>query len=112
MTFLFYKNNGTFGITSTDIGDILAEVQPEDIIDGITEIGIKINSYFENIAANIDYILWINHITEKVELKAYITVDGLIAEHETIEDDVEEFKISPKEICELMNFVLIEDILN
>ena len=54
MTFLFYKNNGTFGITSTDIGDILAEVQPEDIIDGITEIGIKINSYFENIAANID----------------------------------------------------------
>lgn len=105
MTFLFVKNNGTFGITSTDITDILAEVQPEDIIDGITEIGIKINSYFENITANIDYILWINHITEKVELKAYCTTNSLLSKNETFEEDVEEFQISDAELMILFNYI-------
>lgn len=105
MTFLFMKKNGTFGITSTDIVDILAEVQPEDIIDGITEIGIRINSYFENITANVNYILWINNITEKVELKAYGTTNSLLSKTETFEEDVEEFQISDGELMILFNYI-------
>lgn len=104
MKFLFAKNNGTFGITSTDITDILAEVQPEDIIDGLDCIGIRINRYFDSISNNIDYILWISQVTEKVMLKAYAFS---ISENATIEEDVEEFKISNKEIQVLIDFLEI-----
>lgn len=106
MTFLFYKNNGTFGITTTRLNDILSETVPADIIDTITEVGVIINRYFENIADNIDYILWLDLLTGNVSLKSYITVDGLISRHETIEEDVEEFRISPEEIHEFINFIL------
>lgn len=105
MTFLFYKNNGTFGITNTRLNDILSETVPADIIDTGTEVGVIINRYFENIADSIDYILWFDLLTEKVSLKTYITVDGLIS-HETIEEDVEEFRISPEEIHEFINYIL------
>lgn len=105
MTFLFYKNNGTFGITTTRLNDILSETVPADIINAVTEVGVRINRYFETIADNIDYILWVDLLTENVSLKAYITVDGLIS-HETIEKDVEEFRISPEEIREFINFIL------
>lgn len=106
MTFLYYKNNGTFGITSTRLNDILSETVPADIIDAVTEVGVRINRYFENIADNIDYILWVDLLTENVSLKAYITVDGLISKHETIEEDVEEFRIFPEEIHEFINYIL------
>lgn len=95
MTFLFTKNNGTFGITSTNINDILAVVQPEDMIDGLDCIGIKINRYFDSIPEDFDYILWITE-EQNVSLKVY---------HDGEEDDVEEFKISTEEINDLISFI-------
>ena len=95
MTFLFTKNNGTFGITSTNINDILSVVQPEDMIDGLDCIGIKINRYFDSIPEDIDYILWITE-EKNVSMKVY---------HNGEEDDVEEFKISVEETDAIINFI-------
>ena len=49
MQFLFYRSNGTYCTTNTNIRDILAEVQPDDIIDALDCVGIKVNRYFEKI---------------------------------------------------------------
>lgn len=95
MTFLFTKNNGTFGITSTNINDILAVVQPEDMIDGLDCIGIKINRYFDSIPEDVDYILWITE-EKNVSMKVY---------HNGEEDNVEEFKISTEETDAIINFI-------
>ena len=95
MTFLFTKNNGTFGITSTNINDILSVVQPEDMIDGLDCIGIKINRYFDSIPEDVDYILWITE-EKNVSIKVY---------HNGEEDDVEEFKISVEETDAIINFI-------
>ena len=95
MTFLFAKNNGTFGITSTNINDILAVLQPEDIIDGLDCIGIKINRYFDSIANNVDYVLW---ITEKKEVSLKVYYDGE-------EDNAEEFRISPEEVQAIIDYL-------
>lgn len=95
MTFLFTKNNGTFGITSTNISDILAAVQPDDILDNLDSIGIRINRYFDSIADNIDYILWITEEKE-VSLKVY---------HDGEEDNVEEFTISPEEVQAIVDYL-------
>lgn len=95
MTFLFTKNNGTFGITSTNINDILSVVQPEDMIDGLDCIGIKINRYFDSIPEDVDYILWITE-EKNVSMKVY---------HNGEEDDVEEFKISVEETDAIINFI-------
>lgn len=95
MTFLFAKNNGTFGITSTNINDILAVIQPEDIIDGLDCIGIRINRYFDSIPEDVDYILWITE-EKNVSMKVY---------HNGEEDDVEEFKISAEETDTIVNFI-------
>lgn len=95
MTFLFTKNNGTFGITSTNINDILAVVQPEDMIDGLDCIGIKINRYFDSIPEDVDYILWITE-EKNVSMKVY---------HNGEEDNVEEFKISTEETDAIVNFI-------
>ncbi len=95
MTFLFTKNNGTFGITSTNINDILAAVQPDDILDNLDSIGIRINRYFDSIADNIDYILWITEEKE-VSLKVY---------HDGEEDNVEEFTISPEEVQAIVDYL-------
>ena len=95
MTFLFTKNNRTFGITSTNINDILSVVQPEDMIDGLDCIGIKINRYFDSIPEDVDYILWITE-EKNVSMKVY---------HNGEEDDVEEFKISVEETDAIINFI-------
>lgn len=95
MTFLFAKNNGTFGITSTNINDILAVIQPEDIIDGLDCIGIRINRYFDSIPEDVDYILWITE-EQNVSLKVY---------HDGEEDDAEEFKISSEEIQNVIDYL-------
>lgn len=95
MTFLFTKNNGTFGITSTNINDILAVVQPEDMIDGLDCIGIKINRYFDSIPEDVDYILWITE-EQNVSLKVY---------HDGEEDDAEEFKISSEEVQNVIDYL-------
>lgn len=95
MTFLFAKNNGTFGITSTNINDILAVIQPEDIIDGLDCIGIRINRYFDSIPEDIDYILWITE-EHNVSLKVY---------HDGEEDDAEEFKISSEEVQNVIDYL-------
>ena len=95
MTFLFAKKDGTFGITSTNIIDILAEVQPDDILDNLDSIGIRINRYFDSIADNIDYILWITEEKE-VSLKVY---------HDGEEDNVEEFTISPEEVQAIVDYL-------
>ena len=95
MTFLFTKNNGTFGITSTNINDILAAVQPDDILDNLDSIGIRINRYFDTIADNVDYILWITEEKE-VSLKVY---------HNDEENDAEEFKISPEEVQAIIDYL-------
>lgn len=95
MTFLFAKNNGTFGITSTNINDILAVIQPEDIIDGLDCIGIRINRYFDSIPEDVDYILWITE-EQNVSLKVY---------HDGEEDDAEEFKISSEEVQNVIDYL-------
>lgn len=95
MTFLFAKKDGTFGITSTNIIDILAEVQPDDILDNLDSIGIRINRYFDTIADNVDYILWITEEKE-VSLKVY---------HNDEENDAEEFKISPEEVQAIIDYL-------
>ena len=95
MTFLFAKKDGTFGITSTTIIDILAEVQPDDILDNLDSIGIRINRYFDTIADNVDYILWITEEKE-VSLKVY---------HNDEENDAEEFKISPEEVQAIIDYL-------
>ena len=51
MQFLYYHKDTTYGsfhITNTNICDILAEIQPDDIIDGLDCVGIRVNRYFEN----------------------------------------------------------------
>lgn len=95
MTFLFAKNNGTFGITATNINDILAVIQPEDIIDGLDCIGIRINRYFDSIPEDVDYILWITE-EQNVSLKVY---------HDGEEDDAEEFKISSEEVQNVIDYL-------
>ena len=95
MTFLFAKKDGTFGITSTNIIDILAEVQPDDILDNLDSIGIRINRYFDTIADKVDYILWITEEKE-VSLKVY---------HNDEENDAEEFKISPEEVQAIIDYL-------
>lgn len=95
MTFLFAKNNGTFGVTSTNINDILAVIQPEDIIDGLDCIGIRINRYFDSIPEDVDYILWITE-EQNVSLKVY---------HDGEEDDAEEFKISSEEVQNVIDYL-------
>lgn len=101
MKFSFYKNNGTMGTTNTKIEDILAEVQPEDIIDGLDCIGININRYFADILAEgIKYILWVG--SNKITLKKYA---HNIADNDTYEEDAEDFQISNKEKEALIAFV-------
>lgn len=98
MQFLFYRNNGTYHTTNTNIRDILAEVQPDDIIDALDSIGIRINRYFETIPENTDYILWVcDPLTEvkNVFMKVYKNSE---------EDTVEEFKIYPDEVRAIVDY--------
>lgn len=98
MQFLFYRKNGTYGTTNTNIRDILAEIQPDDIIDAFDCIGIKVNRYFETIPRNIDYVLWVcDPLTEirKVFMKMYKNDE---------ESDIEEFKIFPDEVRAIVDY--------
>ena len=98
MQFLFYRSDGTYHTTNTNIRDILAELQPDDIIDALDSIGIRINRYFETIPENTDYILWAcDPLTEikKVFMKMYKNNE---------EDDVEEFKIYPDEVRAIADY--------
>lgn len=101
MKFSFYKNNGTIGTTNTKIEDILAEVQPEDIIDGLDCIGVNINRYFADaLAEEIKYILWVT--SNKITLKKYARS---IVDNDTYKEDAEDFQISNKEKDVLIAFV-------
>lgn len=98
MQFLFYRKNGTYGTTNTNIRDILAEIQPNDIIDALDCVGIKVNRYFETMPENTDYVLWIcDPLTEirKVFMKMYKNDE---------ESDVEEFKIFPDEVRAIVDY--------
>lgn len=95
MTFLFYKTNGTFGITNTNINDILKDIQLEDIIDGLDEIGIQLNRHFKNMDATTKYVLWINQRTGNADLDLYKDGES---------EDAEEFKISDHEIQTLLDY--------
>ena len=98
MQFLFYRKNGTYGTTNTNIRDILAEIQPNDIIDALDCVGIKVNRYFETMPENTDYVLWVcDPLTEirKVFMKMYKNNE---------ESDVEEFKISPDEVRAIADY--------
>lgn len=98
MQFLFYRNNGIYCTTTTNIRDILAEVQPDDILDGLDCVGIKVNRYFETMHENVSYVLWVcDPLTEikKVFMKMY--KNGK-------EDTVEDFKISPDEVRAIADY--------
>lgn len=98
MQFLFYRNNGTYYTTTTNIRDILAEVQPDDILDGLDCVGIEVNRYFETMHENVSYVLWVcDPLTEikKVFMKMY--KNGK-------EDTVEDFKISPDEVRAIADY--------
>ena len=101
MQFLYYHKDTTYGsfhITNTNICDILAEIQPDDIIDGLDCVGIRVNRYFENISDN-DYVLWICDPRTEVKeifMKMY--------DKNNKEDVVEEFKISADEIQAIIDY--------
>lgn len=96
MTFLFYKTNGTFGIATNNISDILAEVKPEDIIDALDGVGVRVNRYFSNITDLVDYVLWLDQKTNEVTMTAN--------NKEGFYEPAEEFKISDSEIQALIEF--------
>lgn len=96
MTFLFYEANGTYRIATNNINDILAEVKPEDIIDVLDGIGVRVNSYFANITPLVDYVLWLDQKTNEVTMTAN--------DEEGFYEPVEEFKISETEIQALIKF--------
>ena len=98
MQFLFYRKNGTYGTTNTNIRDILAEIQPNDIIDALDCVGIKVNRYFETMTENTDSVLWVcDPLTEirKVFMKMYKNDE---------ESDVEEFKLFPDEVRAIVDY--------
>lgn len=98
MQFLFYRTNGTYSTTSTNIRDILAEIQPDDIIDALDCIGLRVNRYFETMPRNTDYVLWVcDPLTEirKVFMKMYKNNE---------EDTVEDFKISLDEVRAIADY--------
>ena len=98
MQFLFYRTNGTYGTTNTNVCDILAEVQPDDILDGLDCVGIKVNRYFETMPENVSYVLWAcDPLTEikKVFMKMY---------KDNEEADVENFKIFTEEVRAIVDY--------
>lgn len=96
MTFLFYEANGTYAIPTNNISDILAAVQPEDIIDVLDGVGVRVNRYFDNITPLVDYVLWLDQRTNEVTMTA--------SNKEGYCEPVEEFKISASEIQALIEF--------
>lgn len=96
MTFLYYEANGTYAIPTNNISDILAAVQPEDIIDVLDGVGVRVNRYFSNITDLVDYVLWLDQRTNKVAMTAN-SKDGFY-------ESAEEFKISASEIQALIEF--------
>lgn len=96
MTFLFYEANGTYAIPTNNISDILAAVQPEDIIDTLDGVGVKVNRYFDSIDNSIDYIIWLDQKTNEVSME--------MSNKEGYCEPVEEFKISDSEIQALIEF--------
>lgn len=95
MKFLYYQSNGTYAITRTNINDILSTIQPDDIIDGLNEIGIQLNRFFENMDSATKYVLWINQTNGKASLDLYKDSES---------EDAEEFQISPEEINQILEF--------
>ena len=95
MTFLYYTSTGTYGITHTNIKDILSNIQSDDIIDGLNEIGIQLNRFFENMDFTTKYVLWINQTNGKAALDLYKDEES---------EDVEEFQIFPEEINQILEF--------
>lgn len=95
MKFLYYTSTGTYGITHTNIKDILSNIQSDDIIDGLNEIGIQLNRFFENMDFTTKYVLWINQTNGKAALDLYKDEES---------EDVEEFQIFPEEINQILEF--------
>lgn len=96
MQFLIYKKNGTFSTCTNDISDILAAAQPEDIIDTLDGIGVRVNNFFENINNSVNYIIWLDQRTNAV------TMD--MSNEDGYYEPVQEFKISESEIQTLIKF--------
>lgn len=96
MQFLIYRNDGTLSTCTNDISDILAAAQPEDIIDTLDGIGVKVNRFFESIDNSVNYIIWLDQITNAV------TMD--MSNEEGYYEPVQEFKISESEIQTLIKF--------
>lgn len=96
MQFLIYKKNGTFSTCTNDISDILAAAQPEDIIDTLDGIGVRVNNFFGNINNSVNYIIWLDQRTNAV------TMD--MSNENGYYEPVEEFKISDSEIQTLIRF--------
>ncbi len=95
MNFLYYQSNGTYAITRTNINDILSAIQPEDIIDGLNEIGIQLNRFFEDMDFKTKYVLWINQTNGKASLDLYKNGES---------EDAEEFQISTEEVNQILEF--------
>ena len=96
MQFLIYRNDGTLSTCTNNISDILSATQPEDIIDTLDGIGVRVNSYFDNITPLVDYVLWLDQKTNEVTMTAN--------DEEGFYEPAEEFKISDSEIQTLIRF--------
>lgn len=95
MKFLYYTSIGTYGITHTNIKDILSNIQSDDIIDGLDEIGIQLNRFFEDMDSTTIYVLWINQTNGKASLDVYKDSES---------EDAEEFQIYSEEINQILEF--------
>ena len=96
MKFLYYTSTGTYGITHTNIKDILSNIQSDDIIDGLDKIGIQLNRFFDVMDSTTRYVLWINQTNGKASLY------DVYKDSES--EDAEEFQISPEEINQILEF--------
>lgn len=96
MQFLIYRNDGTLSTCTNNISDILSAARPEDIIDTLDGIGVRVNNFFENINNSVNYIIWLDQRTNAV------TMD--ISNEDGYYEPVQEFKISESEIQTLIKF--------
>ena len=69
--------------------------QADDIIDGLDEIGIQLNRFFEDMDSTTIYVLWINQTNGKASLDVYKDSES---------EDAEEFQIYSEEINQILEF--------
>lgn len=102
MTFLFYKNNGTYGVANISAQEIIESTPTQALIKELDATGIIISHLLVDPAITIDYLIWLNHRTGRISLEqsGYSIFNG-----EMIIEDAEEFRIKSSEVNALLSFL-------